>query len=212
MVALPISASPARVVFVVARSPRRSTWHRRSSAARCFAKPALRSRPRAAGAPRMSGLGRSTPSSAPRPISVPGWWLRQPRRHRGSLPARVACPSTESRRNGRVSRQGPLPRHAMVARGFKTTSISNSANGTWSAKASCPMSLPFPSNCGNRIETSPNRPSVNIGATHRHRCSGRFRSAHAIARTNATETRPAIGPTTSAKIRLGAELSKCATR
>ena len=53
----------------------------------------------------------------------------------------------------------------------------------WLVNASCEMSLPLPSNCGNEIETTPSRPNPRNGAVSRRQPCGLLRSAQVTART-----------------------------
>src|ERR1022692_827933 len=115
-----------------------------------------------------------------------------------------ACPSTPPS-NAPTVREGvnkppgaPVRTQSTVAAGFSTSSTNSKAGATWLVNASCEMSLPLPSNCGNQMETKPSSPNPKNGAASRRQPCGLLRSAHVPTRTYPTETTPAIGPAKSA--------------
>jgi hypothetical protein len=58
----------------------------------------------------------------------------------------------------------PLPRHAAVASGFSTNSVSRIANPPVPANASAAMSRPLPNNCGSPNPITPSSPIVTTWA------------------------------------------------
>src|ERR1035441_8184582 len=134
----------------------------------------------------------AAPSTAKSPGGTPGQRQDQ------------ACPSTAPS-DAPTVREGvnkppgaPVRMHSTVAAGFSTSNINSKAGAAWFVNASCEMSLPLPSNCGNQMETKPSSPNPKNGAASRRQPCGLLRSAHVTTRTYPTETTPAIGPAKSA--------------
>src|ERR1019366_473371 len=69
----------------------------------------------------------------------------------------------------------PQRTHNIVAAGLSASRISSKIGATWFVKASCEMSFPLPSSCGNQIETTPSSPNPNSGAVNLRQFSGLLR-------------------------------------
>src|SRR5665213_1762149 len=124
-----------------------------------------------------------------------------------------ACPSTAPSKAPTVSDGvnkppgAPLLTHSMVAAGFSRSNISSSAGAAWLVNASCEISLPLPSNCGNQIEATPSSPNPSMGRSNRCHPCGLLRYAQVMARTYPTDATPAMGPAISAHTRHDVELA-----